>query len=78
MKISRWCKPPDFSQKNASPERGDGKSRDTIPPPLPGLAVFFIRGRWFAPPANFPHASGVSGGSRRPAWDLALQSGCRI
>ncbi len=43
----------------SEPQPGRRKSRDPIPSPLPGLAAFGVRNRWFAPPANFRDASGV-------------------
>src|SRR5439155_1292323 len=41
------------------PGRGCGNRATTIPTPLPGLAAFRGRNRWFAPPANIRDASGV-------------------
>src|SRR5205807_4213781 len=44
---------------NPSPGPGRRKSRDYIASPLPGLAVSWVRNRWFAPPAKVRDASGV-------------------
>ena len=48
-----------FVKIESEPKPGRRKSRAAIPSPLPGLAAFGVRNRWFAPPANFHDASGV-------------------
>jgi hypothetical protein len=42
-----------------APARGDGNGATTDCVALPGLALFCVRYRWLAPPANFLDASGV-------------------
>ena len=48
-----------FVNIESKPQSGLRKTRAAIPSPLPGLAAFSVRNRWFAPPANFHDASGV-------------------
>src|SRR5436190_18594778 len=57
--ISRWCKPPVRLRKCTEPPKGRRNSNVQFPTPFQGLALTFATNRWFAPPANFPGASGA-------------------